>query len=241
MNFLADTYARAYHEWSVQIKQADPSYRIMLGAIVPNWVDPSGWDTAAFLRRVFDSYENIYKSPLPVDIFNLRLYFTGQEANLEHLKSAVIQMRQLMSQARHGETYRDAELWLTGYGFDDATISKTYARDMLVQWTDWLCGYADADIFSPQFGLASDEYRLVQRWAWFPVDDSRAVFTATRLFDQNGELTLVGEKYAGYTRRPVPEPASASIFLLACMIGAHPLLRRHFCSFDFRQPQPPRP
>lgn len=235
---LAHEYARVFHEWQVQIKQIDPTYRVMLGTIAPNSQGSSSWNTVRYLRKLFFAYHNLYGEPMPVDVFNLRLYLKGQTLSLEAFKSAVGQIRSWMAEPNlpfdSSLSYRNTELWLTGYGPADSDVNSELALNMMTKWTDWLGGYADTDIFDEQTGMGQDDWRLVQRWAWFPLDDPNERFAETRLFFDENTLGLVGMQYADYLARTIPEPSviltllTGSIFLLNLRAGSRrQALRRY--------------
>jgi len=223
-SFLVSQYARSFHEWRRQIRGLDPDYRLMFGVVVPGSETGLGWDTRPFLTGLFRRYHAIYGEPLPVDVFNLRLYFGADALNVDALKSAVIGFRRWMSEVELTPNlnldYSDSELWLTGYGLADPAISGEQARSTLREWTDWLCGYSTDDVFDSELGLAEDDFRLVQRWAWFALDDSRPLFGSTLLFDQQGKITPLGLEYASYLQSYVPEPAS--VIYLVTAIGLVP-------------------
>lgn len=222
-NFLVRQYAQTYHQWYDQIKQLDPSYRVMLGAIVPGQDTGLRIDTTEFLARLFRTYYDLYSEAMPVDVFNLRPYFAGQGMNVARLKAAVTRFRQNISnvQLAPGVTvdYSDSELWLTAYGVADEAATSEQTCQMLTECTDWLCGRAGDDIFNNQIGLATDDGRLVQRWAWFTLDGNQAAFRSTRLFNDHTQITSVGLQYAEYCSPAAPEPTSVIILAAAILLA----------------------
>ena len=180
--------------------------------------------TYLFLKQLFKEYYTLFNEPMPVDIFNLRLYFSAQSVDLDTFKSEVIDFRNWISDVQLGRgvsyNYNNSELWLTGYGLADQSATAALAGQAMQEWTDWLSGYSDQDIFNQQLGPADDDYRLVQRWSWMPFDDQRDMFSATRLFSDQETLTPLGVKYSEYTLH-TPEPASMFVFLTAAILATN--------------------
>ncbi|MBK8046416.1 MAG: hypothetical protein IPK16_04350 [Anaerolineales bacterium] len=55
----------------------------------------------------------------------------------------------------------------------------------------------------PALGDPADDYRLVQRWVWYPARDSR--YRAGNLFDDAGRLTAVGQTLVDYLNEHADE------------------------------------
>ena len=55
----------------------------------------------------------------------------------------------------------------------------------------------------PELGYPADDYRLVQRWAWFSLSDD--TYPTGNLIDwADGSLTPLGQSYARYVGASIP-------------------------------------
>jgi len=225
-------YARAFHDWHAQITDADPSYRVMLGAVIPGGEIDFNYDNSRRLGSLFAAYYDLFSQPMPIDVFNLRLYVGKDAATLETFKSAVVGFRTWMDAiplAPAGTvSYRDSELWLTAYGLAGPDVGPELPGKMMTCWTDWLCGYADPDITDDEIGMERDGDRLVQRWAWFALDDPGQNFHDTRLFRSDGTITPLGLQYQSYLEH-IPEPTTITILLAGLFTMAVRARPRRFC------------
>ena len=225
--FDHEAYATSFNAWATQIRNADPTFRIMLGAMIPG--DDTGFvhDNTASLSNLFTTYYSKYQTEMPVDVFNLRLLFDRQHASLACLKSQIVEFRSWMRKVQYARfestDYRGSELWLNGYGVFETPSFTPQSVAFLQGATDWLCGDGAADFRDAANGLPADDYRLVQRWAWFALDDTRPEFADTRLLMPDGTLSPLGEAYAAYLPH-LPEPAS--LLLLTALTALAGIRRR---------------
>lgn len=99
----------------------------------------------------------------------------NEHDDVELFKSQVIRMRQWMKD--HG--YQDKPLMLREWGLnlnsdfcdeDGNRITAQRAADYLTETVDWMNNHTD-----PSLGYGLDGDRLVQRWAWYVIDDAAAV------------------------------------------------------------------
>ena len=68
-NTYPEIYARAYHDTYTFIKQHDPKAQVAIAALVE--VTPG---RLQYLDKVWQAYQERYRNPMPVDIWNMHLY-----------------------------------------------------------------------------------------------------------------------------------------------------------------------
>lgn len=68
-NLMPDVYARAYHDVYQYIKGLDPTARVAIGSVT--MATPG---RLQYLDIVWDTYQSLYGTPMPVDVWNLHLY-----------------------------------------------------------------------------------------------------------------------------------------------------------------------
>jgi hypothetical protein len=133
---------------------------------------------------------------------------TYKTYDINIFKTRVIAFRQWMKD--QGE--QDKPMWITEYGslFPPEGNPYLYASDndsgnYMVQTYDFMLGYKD-----PSIGYASDDYRLVQKWTWYSLNDARTHFGGALYNSVTQRLTPVGEMFFAYnpstTAVPVTDP-----------------------------------
>ncbi len=126
--------------------------------------------------------------------FPIELHGAGWEIE-DHDDLTLIedQIRAMRSWMRaHGQ--QDKPLWISEYGIlmpEDYGFPPERVTAFLENSFDLFVGLQD-----PTLGYPPDDYRLVQRWVWYPVRDSR--YRTGNLFDDWGEITPVGEALRDY-------------------------------------------
>jgi hypothetical protein len=205
-NTTPEVYAIAYHRAYTAIKAGDPTAQVAIAGL--SQITPL---RLTYLSRAWDFYQKLYGEEMPVDVWNMHAFVLREERaswgvnippgfeieqrgrlwevedhdNLALVEEQVRAMRQWMAQ--HGQ--QNKPLWITEYGilmpeeygFDAGRV----IRFMLGSFALFL-GLSDE-----QVGYPADDYRLVQRWNWYPARDSR--YSAGSLFDDRGRITRVGQ------------------------------------------------
>ncbi|PWH13471.1 MAG: hypothetical protein DDG58_14050 [Ardenticatenia bacterium] len=213
-NVTPERYAQVYHDVYHLLKEADPTCRVAAGGIS----QPTPL-RLKYLERVLQAYQERYGEPMPVEMWHIHNFILREKRgswgvdippgldeeegvlvevqdndNLSIFQEQVIAFRRWM--AERGE--RDKPLVISEYGipmpmeygFDFARVRRFMTATM-----DFLLVAAD-----PQLGYKSDGYRLVQRWAWFSMGDTR--YPTGNLADlETGELTPLGKALGAYIRR----------------------------------------
>ena len=111
----------------------------------------------------------------------------------------------------------DKPLWVTEYGslFPSVgnvylTVSESDTADFLKQTMDFLLSARDETT-----GYAADDYRLVQHFVWYSLNEDRWRFGGSLYDPDNQTLTMVGERYINYdpplSSGLVPKPADLTI------------------------------
>jgi hypothetical protein len=213
-NTPPERYAHLYGEVYRGLKSVDPGAKVAAGGIAS--VTPL---RLAYLERVLTAYQAEYGGPLPADWWNIhvyvlreergswgieippgepadkgRLYQVSDHARIDLFTAQIRDFREWM--ARHG--YRDTPLAITefgvlmppGYGFPPEVVASFLRQSF--ELLD--------SLQSAQSGLASDDHRLVQRWAWFSLADP--IYSGANLVDlASGRLTQAGSAFQEFVKK----------------------------------------
>jgi hypothetical protein len=229
----AEEYAKLYHEVYTLIKELDPLAIVGIGAIIQ-----STPVRLRYLNRFVAHYQRLYRQNPPIDYWNIHgfilredprdwgagippgleayaaegiLYEVWDHGDFEEFKRLLIEFRTWM--ADNG--YQGVPLTVSEYGilmppdyfavdggavrYDNAFVSN-YMRasfDFFMETKD------------PQIGYELDDFRLVQSWAWYSLNDY--IYDSTlppevakgsngSLFDHDsGAFLPLGQDFAGYT------------------------------------------
>jgi hypothetical protein len=215
-----DLYARVYHDVYTLLKGQDPNCKVAIGAIV----QPTPL-RLQYLDIVWDTYRTLYGEKLPTDLWNIHSFILREKRNppdnwgayippgidadegmlydmrdidnLDIFRQRIITFRQWMKDK--GE--RNKPLWISEYGilfpddyFDEDGRYFDHARvkAFLEGTFDFFLNETDESL-----GYPYDENRLVQRWAWYSVDDDNL---GGYLFDpMTKAIEPLGQDYANYT------------------------------------------
>lgn len=115
---------------------------------------------------------------------------------MDLLQEEVIRFRRWMK--NHGQ--RNKELIISEYGIlfnEELGYDFERVRDYMYNTFDYFLNARD-----PELGMPDDDYRLVQRWAWYSLDDDSFGWGTTwgALFDPDTrEITPMGKAFAAYT------------------------------------------
>jgi len=229
-NCSPEQYAEVYHEVYNIVKQADPTARVAIGGVTEPTPLRLQW-----LDRVWDHYYATYGKELgeDVDVWNIHVQVLNEvkdswgadipvgidatqgmiidpadNASVPLFKQLVRAFRAWM--AEKGE--QDKELVISEYGVllpsDYLTNGDQSVIDFMYGTFDFLLQATDRST-----GCPSDEYRLVQRWLWYSLNDHPYVQPSEgpaygfngSLFEWDvatypypGVLTVFGEAYRNY-------------------------------------------
>lgn len=210
-NTTPEAFAAAYHEAYSAIKKGDPTALVAIGSV--SQITPLRLD---YLDRVRAAYEAEHGMPIPVDVWTMHAYVLREERDswgvgippgMEDVDAGVLwdieehddlrlvenQIRLMRSwMAHNGED--DKPLWITEYGI---LLPKEYGFT-----TEQVEAYMldSFDLFDTlrhdELGLAEDEGRLVQRWAWFST--YFRLYPTSDLFDDDGLPTPLMDSMSDY-------------------------------------------
>jgi len=134
---------------------------------------------------------------MPIDVFNIHPYtFAGQAADIDTFKSFIEDWRRYMRAI--GET--DKPLIITEFGVLDASVPEEQVQNFMRNCFDYLLTAS-----SKEYGYPPDDYRLVQRWAWFVLNDGEDYYEGRRdntaLFDSDPKtIRPLGITYREYIK-----------------------------------------
>lgn len=208
-NTTPEKYAELYHELYYLIKKSDKKAKIAIGGV--SQATPI---RMAYLDEVLKTYEQLYHEKMPVDWWNVHGYVLREEKDawgvglpvgitseegilydIEHhgaidtFQNNIIGFRKWMKV----NGYQETPLVVTEFGIlfgDELGYSDEIIADYLSQTCTWLLTYRDQ-----QLGYSVDDFRLVQKFAWFSLSDPN--FPAANLANlDNKTLTTVGEAFS---------------------------------------------
>ncbi len=206
-------YAMAYHVIYTTIKGADPTARVAVAGVA----QPTEL-RLRYLDQVLASYLEFTGQTMPVDVWTLHAYILNEQRDSwgagipagfsdmvgetvevdQHDDMGIFRQRLLrFRQWMAARGYRERELAVTEYGIlmpPDYGFEPERVRSFMWESFDYFRTATD-----PEVGLLSDGNRLVQRWAWFSVNDR--LYPAGDLVNPVSEqLTQAGRDFADYVR-----------------------------------------
>ena len=213
-NTTPERYAHIYHELYTKIKSNDPTAKIAIAGV--SQPTPA---RILYLETVLATYEQSYGKKMPIDWWNIHayvlreekdswgadlpvginlehgeLYEIDQHGNLEIFKNNLITFRKWIKD----QGYQNTPLVITEFGIlipEDFGYSLDFISDYLNATCEWLLFYQDIEI-----GYPADDYRLIQKFAWFSLSDPTFVSSSLANFEQNS-LTPVGESFKLFTEQ----------------------------------------
>lgn len=186
---IAEVYARAYHDLYHLIKGADPTARIANAGVIQ--ATPL---RLKYLSIVWDSYQQLYGEPMPVDVWNVHNFILrevrgeygadfppgitgtlddGQywqqndrdtHVNLAIFDSQIRALRQWMKE----RDQQEKPLIVTEYGVlyqHEGMGTAPLVQGFMLDTLDYFLETKDCSL-----GYAADDCRLVQRWLWFSLE-----------------------------------------------------------------------
>jgi hypothetical protein len=212
-NVTPATYARLYHDAYAAIKGADPTARVAIGGVS----QPTPL-RLRYLDAVLDAYGQQFSAQMPVDVWNAHnfilqekrdswgvdippglpdeqgmLYEVDDGDDVDVFRRQIVDLRRWM--ARRG--YQDAPLIVSEYGIlmpSDYGFPPERVAAFMTATFDFFLTAAD-----PGIGCPADDYRLVQMWCWYSLDDRADHYPTGNLFDpQTGEMTVLGAAWESY-------------------------------------------
>ncbi len=214
-------YARAYHELYYLLKGLDPTAQVAAGGIV----QPTPL-RLRYLDMVLESYHEQFGEPMPVDVWNIHafilrerscdcypedcwgaeippgidecdgmLYTIQDNDDLEIFKEHIVRFRQWMAE----RGYQDRPLIITEFGvqmWPDYGFPPDRVNAFMDATFDYLMTATST------LGYPADDYRLVQRWAWYSLADDH--FNGWLFDPATKARTVFGDNFAAYTAQVPP-------------------------------------
>lgn len=216
---LPETYAVAFHELALLIRNADPTAQIAIGGVIQ--ATPL---RLAYLTSVWEAYLSRYGEPMPVDVWNVHNFILQekyQSWGADTPPGAVTDEGAYIGETR---THIDLtlfaaqihafRLWMKERGQQEkplivseyGVLYENYLlglpaqdaesiHDFMVATFDYFLHTQDCTL-----GYPPDQCRLVQRWNWFSLDDHANHFNPHgRLFDPHTlEIMPAGDRFRIY-------------------------------------------
>ncbi|MBI3980838.1 hypothetical protein HY345_02470 [Candidatus Microgenomates bacterium] len=209
-DLTANKYATEFISWRDCIKSINPNYPVGSGAITSMWVvlprtyplSCTDIESANSGKSYFKTYINRIRSlngnKLP-DFIMMHAYNTcypalpGENTNFSKFKNGIITYRQVMKELG----LQNKELWIKEFN------SSGYEGDFLKDSFEFLLNTKDKDL-----GYPEDEYRLVQRFAWFMLKNTPDGINSTSqvLARTDGSLNSLGQTYRSISRKYAGAP-----------------------------------
>ncbi len=171
-----------------------------------------------YLDAILAAYRQQFGAEMPVDVWNTHnfilqekrgswgvdippglpdeqgmLYEVDDGDNLEIFRQQIVDFRQWMAQ----RGYQDTPLVVSEYGIlmpEDYGFPPDRVAAFMTSTFDFFLTATDATL-----GYPADDYRLVQLWCWYSLDDAADHYPTGNLFDpQTGAMTAVGEAWGVY-------------------------------------------
>ncbi|MFA5828828.1 MAG: hypothetical protein WC841_05745 [Candidatus Shapirobacteria bacterium] len=187
-------YAQDYRNCYLALKNLNRNYKVVLGALTSS-------SRIYMLETIRSEYKKNYGTDLPTDGYRVNVYF-------ETLASAVTKMRNFMKSV--GD--QDKDLIITESCHPDKTESENVAY--LKEALNYTTTTKDTSIGKP-----SDNYMLIQRFAWFLMNSAVNGYSSCSLYDINlhaaaypplkTKKTQVGLAFSDWMAKNIPPTASS--------------------------------
>ncbi|MGQ9839317.1 MAG: hypothetical protein ACUVR4_02085 [Anaerolineae bacterium] len=220
---LPETYAIAYHDLYYYIKSVDPKARVAIGGVIQ--ATPLRLE---YLTKVWNTYQRRYGAPMPVDVWNVHNFILKERiddhgANIPpgsdahqgvvyptdrtHVDMSIFDQQIRAFRAWMKERgQQDKPLIVSEYGvlyWHDGLEDPQVVQDFMIQTFDYFLNTQDCSL-----GYPADDCRLVERWAWYSLDDKGLTSGFNQygaLFDPiTGQITSTGEKFRTYSLTNMP-------------------------------------
>jgi len=210
-NTTPTEYAQVYHDLYTLLKRKDPSCQVAIGGI--SQPTPLRLE---YMDMILEAYQRLYDQKMPVDAWNIHAFILCEERDswgidippgisddmgvlyeiedhddLELFKRQIVDFRRWMEERDE----RHKPLIVSEYGIlmpEDYGFPYETVRDFMYETFDYFLTATDESL-----GYPADGNRLVQRWAWYSLSDTR--YPTGNLFDpETKEITPLGMDYGSY-------------------------------------------
>ena len=211
-------YAQTYHDLYYLLKEQDPTCQVAIGGVVQ--ATPL---RLQYLDMIWDAYQALYGERMPVDIWNVHNFILREKRDHPDnwgcgippgISASEGELREINDHDRmvlfdqqirafrewmEGKGERDKPLIISEYGIlfnEEMDFGYSRVREFMLATFDYLLTATD-----PDTGYPADANRLVQRWAWYSLDDDSFQWGTTwsNLFDPTTkEIESLGQEFANY-------------------------------------------
>lgn len=231
---LPEVYAWAYHDLYTFIKKWDPSARVSAGGIIQ--ATPLRLE---YMDRMWAEYQRRYGTEMPVDVWNIHAFIlqevrgswgadipAGIDQETGKLYSAD-DNKDFSIAAEHIRAFREwmrekgeqnKPLYISEYSVNMPWYSAEEVRDSFM--------YPSFDFYlhekDTSLGYPRDDYRLVQKWLWYSLDDDTKCGDSTcyngYLFYSGinpdhpvSVMSPLGQQWEAYVNDPNNVPAKTDV------------------------------
>ncbi len=237
---LPEVYAQAYHEFYRLIKEADPDAQVAIGGIIQAtpvrleyltkvwdaYPSVSGGDTMPV--DVWNVHNFIFKEkcddfgadippgcelcrkhdPTGDPCYGVEYGSDQTHASMDIFEQQIVRFREWMRDLVPSQ--RDKPLIVSEYGivyYHEGLEDEELVKDFMLDTFDYFMNTKDCDL-----GYRADDCRLVQRWAWYSLDDDWKATSFNKYgvlidrYEENdphlpiegGRITPLGQAFADY-------------------------------------------
>lgn len=224
---LPELYAQAYHEFYHLLKGADPTAQVAIGGIIQ--ATPSRLE---YLTKTWNEYNTRYGTNMPVDVWNVHNFIFKErcddwgadippgctDAACTRKESGEICYGTIYSDYKHNslqifdQQIRAFRQWMKVRGQQNKPLivseygivyyhagmeDPNLVENFMLATFDYFMNTKDCSLGHP-----ADECRLVQRWAWYSLDDNNPnINSYSYLINPDTlQMTSLGEAFANYAQ-----------------------------------------
>jgi len=212
-NVEPDAYAEAYHDLYAVLKSSDPTCRVAIGGVS----QPTTL-RLRYLDAILAAYRARYGEAIPVDAWNVHNFILREERDswgvdippgLSEDTGALREIADHDSMAIFRQQIVDFRRWMKANGLQEKPLIVTeygilmpndygFPEERVERFMRETFAYFESAV-DLDLGMPADGYRLVQRWCWFSLADTR--YPTGNLLSADGALTPLGKAFAGYADR----------------------------------------
>ena len=210
----ANQYADDFVKWRTCLKSINPTFRVGSGAMMDVYTKlPRDWSQGctqtpevnggiAYFRTYMNKLKNVYQVIPDFFVAHAYTYCSGG-VTVDAFKNSIVNHRKLISE--FGLQNKDLIIkeWAD---FSDNSISY------LQNTVNYLLTATDQNLGNPD-----DEYRLVQKWAWFLFVPENSDWKNAWL-SNNGQLTPLGQAYKAMIPDPSPIGSYDAGYWVSCAV-----------------------
>ena len=217
-NVHPTVYAQTYHDLYYFLKEQDPTCQVAIGGVVQ--ATPL---RLQYLDMIWDAYQMLHGERMPVDVWNVHNFILREKRDHPDnwgtgippgISASQGELREIDDHDRmdlfdqqirafrgwmEGKGERDKPLIVSEYGIlfnEEMGFGYSRVREFMLATFDYFLTATD-----PDTGYPADDNRLVQRWAWYSLDDDSFQWGTTwsNLFDPTTkEIESLGQEFANY-------------------------------------------